>query len=994
MRLVDGLRRGVWRSRRSARRVPRLRRRRLALDWWSRPTGLAYLRALSATGTGAIGAVAGFGSTLGLSAGARVALAFLALLGGLSVLLVTWREQRLPATWVRAYLRRVAERPHELVGSGRARTVVGRDDLCALVMGEVVDRRLRERRARRAYALVGGPGAGKTAVLARLAQLLAAEDVAAVYLTLRDAEVHRDLDLVAQARARFLETAATEWQLTDAEADAAWRRLRDTDRLVVLVDDVEQAMMPAARDDIRAVDLLRRALALAHGGGVGEQVVSAAERQEALRGAVERTRRHNVPLVLASRPDPALARLDVTEVEVDVLSEAAAVEHLMAAGLEHESSARHIVRLGGLAEAPFYLEIACDLAESWLFERRGLDLRGADRVGLRVRLVEAWFAALVQAEVDPWGRPGTAVALDEAQREDALHQAAALACCGMVHDRQEVAFDELEVADTGQPRYSALGMGRDVRAGADDAALLGVVESRRGGVRFRDATMQAHLGARMLASALGDPSFRADALRSPGRMLLLAMVALSRTRDPRTPTGGSFAGEVLWAALEPLPPDARLPVLTAILDIETVGGTDDQGAAARLAALWSEGAALNAGERTRIEVVEPVARAAARAPHLYEHLHAIALGEPAYQVRSTAAEAIGRGGEAAYDVLGAALDPRPRVPDADERATAQHEREQALRAWIVPMVTAGVNDPAALDGAHRLIRRWIGSARTGELSPEVEAALAQGFKRAANVRTRTAAERGWLGARAVELLEGARFWLTAVNLLHALCLLELSQQTAPNRQRGDGRAVVAGWAHRVETSGHPFVAAAAVLAGQALRSGRPERFVWIDESVIVTRAGSTAAAAETPAEPEQVWLPNSSGWLQLDPAAQQLLGDMVVVLNLARRGGSARQREDRLERTVDALPPCIAGTHRERLSPRTVGVTRFEPGANCMPGCNARLCPYPAKRRHADQIELSAAFCRNQRTLLSRFRARAPWQHAQRAELREFWFEMEERARA
>jgi hypothetical protein len=185
------------------------------------------------------------------------------------------------------------------------------------------------------------------------------------------------------------------------------------------------------------------------------------------------------------------------------------------------------------------------------------------------------------------------------------------------------------------------------------------------------------------------------------------------------------------------------------------------------------------------------------------------------------------------------------------------------------------------------------------------------------------------------------------------------------------------------------------LAVWALETGQPERFIWIDESGVVARIGSRPADPGSPRK-HNLWIPPSTGWTALHPRAQKLVGDVLLLLNLAERGEPS-DRNRRLQRTgrLD-LPPCLAG-NRSPLDPtRTVGMAATsEPGSNCHRGCPFELCPYPPKGEENYRIELSEAFCRRQHTLMtggSMRRRLAPWQEALPGDLKQFWKQMGQRA--
>jgi hypothetical protein len=157
--------------------------------------------------------------------------------------------------------------------------------------------------------------------------------------------------------------------------------------------------------------------------------------------------------------------------------------------------------------------------------------------------------------------------------------------------------------------------------------------------------------------------------------------------------------------------------------------------------------------------------------------------------------------------------------------------------------------------------------------------------------------------------------------------------------------------------------------------------------------GSSAAQA-TKDRKHRLWIPPSAGWAALDPRAQQLIADVLLLLNLAERGEGLDETERRLRRVEgNDLPLCFT-RNRDPLEPKTtVGDMFRASGRNCIDGCGAKLCPYPPYGIQPYRSELSEAFCRRQQTLVSRGLS-APWQTIPRANLKEFWKQMEQRAQS
>ena len=117
---------------------------------------------------------------------------------------------------------------------------------------------------------------------------------------------------------------------------------------------------------------------------------------------------------------------------------------------------------------------------------------------------------------------------------------------------------------------------------------------------------------------------------------------------------------------------------------------------------------------------------------------------------------------------------------------------------------------------------------------------------------------------------------------------------------------MAGSRRRDRREVHPFVAETWRLSVRALETGLPERYIWIDESGVVSRVGSSPAKPGSQRK-HNLWIPPSTGWTALNARAQQLLADVLLLLNLAERGGP-RDRDQRLQQTNRTyLPPCLAG---------------------------------------------------------------------------------------
>ena len=428
------------------------------------------------------------------------------------------------------------------------------------------------------------------------------------------------------------------------------------------------------------------------------------------------------------------------------------------------------------------------------------------------------------------------------------------------------------------------------------------------------------------------------------------------------------------------------------------------------------------GDAVRLVAGRP-ARGLSELDPAYGELLEMGRGELSYPIRLAIAQEIGAGGDRAFRVLSqssysASGSTWKNAAWPDETANTDHVlRGSALCAWLTPLLVGSVD--LYRDEARQELGLWLdrvgrdqqGGGNYFHLSLEV--ALAQGFKYAANRRFRhphaLPATRDYMAEQAMEMLRRARFWFTQLTLIHALCLWEMpdpriSANDEPGRRgnrsnaagsrahrRGWNPATVAHWLELARNGRHPFVAEAGKLAVEALKTGHPERFLWIDESGVVSRVGSRGAQAAMERK-HHLWIPPSAGWAALDPRALQLVADVLVLLNLADRGEGPDEIERRLSRVKgNDLPLCFT-RNRDPLDPRTTIGGRFKAraGRNCLDGCPHRLCPYPPYGVQPYRSELSETFCRGQQTLLSRGLS-APWQTMPRSGLKRFWEQMAQR---
>lgn len=412
----------------------------------------------------------------------------------------------------------------------------------------------------------------------------------------------------------------------------------------------------------------------------------------------------------------------------------------------------------------------------------------------------------------------------------------------------------------------------------------------------------------------------------------------------------------------------------------------------------------------------------------YRNLYELGYKEAgSYAVRHAVAQEIGAGGSAAFAALHAEMqealtrlkDWRDGAESADaekeetgqRRFTDEDWRKSMMCAWLAPLLLGSIREGKYLARAEQNLRRWVGHVGHHEepagpfrLPLSIETPLAQGFKYAANRQRRhpyVRHEAGtFLSEQATELLKRTGFWFSQMTLIHALCLWTLPDDLTVRRgtegpietsRVGDesgSEARVAHWltiagchqvqnqsteeAHASAQQTHPFVGKAANLARLALLTGRPELYIWIDESGIVSRVGSRTVRGRKHRK-HNLWIPPSVGWTALDPRAQRLVADVLLLVNLAERGESLLEREQRLERVNRTdLPPCLLRDSTPLAPDLTLGrALTSEPGTNCSAGCAFELCPYPPKGvTQPSRAEFSEVFCLRQQSLLSLTRLR------------------------
>ncbi|GAA2592549.1 hypothetical protein GCM10010399_23970 [Dactylosporangium fulvum] len=606
----------------------------------------------------------------------------------------------------RSYQNSAKDHPNDLVPTAGSIVgdVVGREQLCRVLMHDV-----RERETRRPHILIGSVGAGKTAVLVRLMKLLASYNVVPVAIRLRNAT--KELDFQAMARER-LKSLVDPVLRSNAESDKIWRQLRRDNRVVVLADGLDEALV----DNDGAHD-----------------------RDTVLRQAIDRAVEQDLPLIVASRPHDPLRGTRAIIIELEPLGQGPALEYLTRDDVnghrgQDTSTDLHrltwLVRSAEVAGSPLYMQIIHELnhvERLWeMFPQEWLPA-GPDRVPtrhprvsrsvLRWHLLEAWRRALVNGDLYQ------DYALDRERRRIAVEVLSALACIGLKKDRLEVKFADLvgpDACDAQQPHDARLPGDKPQHRGLHDALMnrlwakadgtarqspydlriiatmgaeLGVVEARQDSVRFRHSIIQAYLGSRHLDDALRDESYTSEAFRFHGKEFLIALAFQAaqaatkgaaptvpadevrpsgRERRPAAQDGEMTRDGMIKRAKDEVDRDAvaALNIFATALEIDSIGA--DRDPAAIISAVESRWDDISrpirldrAMDEAKLDLVHrfgDAVRAATdggdrsdgpteRVRHAYRTFYQLMGREKARSIRLAAALEIGASGAQAFDSL-------------------------------------------------------------------------------------------------------------------------------------------------------------------------------------------------------------------------------------------------------------------------------------------------------------------------------------------------------
>ena len=405
------------------------------------------------------------------------------------------------------YLKKARETPERLVptAAGIVGEAFGQDELCRRLTEA-----LRDRSPRLPYVVIGDVGSGKTALLVRLTRLLAEQELYPVPIALRDTE--ESLDFAELAHRQFLATAGAPLVSDEDVADKVWRQLRVKDKIVVLADGLEEALIKSS-----AVARARDSLILL---------------------SLDQASEHQLPVIVTSQPDDLLRDVDAVLIGLKPLSNEAAQQSLFGKTGQDARRLRLVLETADVTESPMFLQIIRQLYVRGLMDftpgrdGRQLDTRSIDQVELRLRLLETWIQALIGGHFAP------GVARSRPDREAAVEQLSLMACIGLRQDQLQVTFDDVEalrnehggpVFDRVDATLHKLKRRFNLRVAADWGKKLGLVEAQTDSVHFPHI-MQAYLGSRLIDAAMTDEDYRTDALQKSGREFLIAQAMSSRAR--------------------------------------------------------------------------------------------------------------------------------------------------------------------------------------------------------------------------------------------------------------------------------------------------------------------------------------------------------------------------------------------------------------------------------------------------------------------------------
>jgi hypothetical protein len=369
---------------------------------------------------------------------------------------------------------------------------------------EVVPGLLR-RHHRDIQVLIGEPGSGKTMALAYLAGELSRIGLVPVLVPLRNDAAD---DVESGAKDALRRQLADQF-FSDAEIDTLWRWLRKRNRLLVLIDDVDQI------------------------GGVGEPGF-------VIRRTLDELANKDLPIIVTARPAGIPAGVAASSIELGALDEDSVIRYVRDAAKndpgarpdleisDHEL--RHWIREGRLSEVPFYLELLAALFAagrcSELESHNGSathplgETAAAESHPLRIRfrLLELFYDELADGGARRWLGIGTRERRSTLRElEDAALGMLRGAACAA---RARVAQTELEPKRTQLQQFITtddravmeplVRMSVSVHEVVDTGQRLRLLDhDQHGQLQFRHRIMQAYLAGRRLLDTNRDYAVQA-----------------------------------------------------------------------------------------------------------------------------------------------------------------------------------------------------------------------------------------------------------------------------------------------------------------------------------------------------------------------------------------------------------------------------------------------------------------------------------------------------
>jgi hypothetical protein len=664
-----------------------------------------------------------------------------------------------------------------------------------------------------------------------------------VYVSLRGKE---ELDFASLAHDRFIETV-DEYVPTTADAERVWRWLCRSKRLVVLADDLDEAL-PTHE--------------------VGRNDVS-------VRHALSAARRKELALAVTSRPIGVPESLAVSATVLEPLSEEVAVRYALTRAASGDEGAREriesLVRHGRLGETPFYLRVVGDLTHI-----RELPEPADDRYVVRFSLLHGYENALrkrklaTDAPIGPEERRSTLDALRRVALQEINSATAEIDISRVIESQPEA--DPLKMIDA--------------------AERLALIARDVDSIRFVHEIVQSYLASGLLVDDDQELQRVCRAARTP-RCVNALILAAAASAD------AEFAGRTCRYLLDASKGHAKdwgLVLVRAAADIARPHHDTRLDDLIATAAHAYAPAGIGEGQHAEIPVGSLTKRAAVpRLSRLHSekrwHLLLDLTNDPDFSVKWAAASALCEQALEAYQALQARFDdylqaarelqetrPAEEVDDWRDRPVFRLK----LLGWVLPSLATGLERAGHPELAEKADKQWAELVRL-ERAPitcqkGLEASVAQGLKAdawrlRADASGTSPARLAKVLRRASEGLDHVAFWYSRIQLVHAIALVG----GAAPAIRADASTRLSDVAE--SPTDHPFTAEAARLAARSMDTDEWGADIWGDEGTVV---GARCA---------------------LSHEAAQLVGDITLALNLNEQGSEEQRKKFG---TRNDLPHCLS----------------------------------------------------------------------------------------